>query len=55
MLPNINTDNRRVGQERILVGRGYNLELLSLGVVSEPAPAGALNGSGGVVHFGLES
>ena len=55
MFPDINTDDRDVGQERILVGSGDNLELLGLGVVAEPSPAGTLNGSCGVVHFGLES
>lgn len=34
MLPDINTDNRDVGQKRILVGRGGNLKSSGRGVVS---------------------
>ena len=55
MLPDVNTDEGNQREKRILVGSGDDLELLGLGVVTEPSPAGTLNSSCGVVHFGLES
>lgn len=51
MLPDINTDNRNVGQKRILVGCGGNLKSFGRGVVSEPAPSRALDSGSGSVEL----
>lgn len=44
----------RPTQERVLVGSGNSLELLSLGVVAKPSPATALNTGGRGVKSLLE-
>ena len=54
VLPDVDADDGDVRQERVLVGGGDDLELLGVGVVAEPAPAGALDGGGDGVHFLLE-
>lgn len=51
MLPDVNADDGGVGQEGVLVGSGDDLETLGLGVVAEPAPAGALDGGSLGVHL----
>lgn len=51
-------EGRREGlartEQRILVMRRHNLELLRLGVISEPSPPAALNAGGGRAHLLLE-
>ena len=54
VLPDVDADDRDVREERVLVRGRDNFELLRLGVVSEPAPAGALDASGDGVHLLLE-
>lgn len=54
MLPSVNTDDGVVRNERVLVLGGDNLKLGVLGVESEPAPAGALDGGNGSVEAGLQ-
>lgn len=51
MLPDVNADDGGVGQERVLVGGGDDLETLGLGVVAEPAPAGSLDAGSLGVHL----
>src|SRR6266850_963505 len=41
-------------EQRILVRRRHNLELLRLGVIPEPSPPAALNAGGGRIHLLLE-
>ena len=41
-------------EERVLVGRGEDLEAARVGAAPEPAPAGALNGGSDGVHLLLE-
>jgi len=54
MLPNVNSNDGFMGEERILVGCGDNLEFLGGLAVPEPAPATALDSSGNGVHLLLE-
>ena len=54
MLPDVNPDDRDVGQQRVLVRCRHNLQLLRLKVVSEPAPARALDARSGGVELLLE-
>lgn len=54
VLPSINTDDGVVRNQGVLVLGGDNLKLGVLGVESEPAPTGALDGGDGSVEAGLE-
>jgi len=54
MLPNINSNDGLVGEERVLVSGSDDLELLGRFVVPEPAPATTLNTSGNGVHLLFE-
>jgi len=54
MLPNVNSNDGLVGEERILVRGGDDLELLGRFVVPEPTPATALNSSGNGAHVFFE-
>jgi len=51
VLPNINANDGDMAQERILVSSGCNLKPLGFRVVSQPSPAGSLDGSGSGVEL----
>lgn len=54
VLPDVDANNRDVGEERVLVRRRHHLQLLRLRAVPEPAPAGALDRASHRVHLLLE-
>ena len=54
MLPDVDADDGHVAEERVLVRGRDDLELLGVGVVPEPAPAGALDRGGNGVHLLFE-
>jgi len=54
MLPDIDTNDGDMGQERILVGSGDNLQALGGGVQAQPSPSRPLNTKSGSVELLLE-
>lgn len=54
VLPGVDTNERHVAQQWILVGRRDNVELTGLGIVSQPAPSRSLNGGNLCIKFVLE-
>jgi len=54
MLPNVNANDGDVGEERVLVSSGCDLQTLGGGVVAQPPPARTLDCSSGSIELSLK-